>query len=134
MVPGSPEKKTGRGIGGVPARELTGGELEVAREHEEVKARRGVGLVRTGVAGWVFSHGEVRRRPCCGGGMGVWRGLEAARRSGGAKGGVGMGGGGLEERTRGGVGLAGVEEEGGGARSAWSARPGGARGGMEGRG
>ena len=58
----SPEKKTGRGIGGVPARELTGGELEVAREHEEVKARRGVGLVRTGVAGWVFSHGEVQRR------------------------------------------------------------------------
>ena len=34
----------------------------MAREHEEVKARRGVGLVRTGVAGWVFSHGEVRRR------------------------------------------------------------------------
>ena len=62
MVPGSPEKKTGRGIRGVPARELTGGELEVAREHEEVKAHRGVGLVRTGVVGWVFSHGEVRRR------------------------------------------------------------------------
>ena len=62
MVPGWPEKKTGRGIGGVPARELTGGELEVAREHEVVKARRGVGLVRTGVAGWVFSHGEVQRR------------------------------------------------------------------------
>ena len=48
MVPGSPEKKTGRGIGGVPARELTGGELEVAREHEEVKARRLVVLVRAG--------------------------------------------------------------------------------------
>ena len=42
--------------------------------------------------------------------MGVWRGLGAARRSGGAKGGVGVGGGGLEGRTRGGIGLAGVEE------------------------
>ena len=38
--------------------------------------------------------------------MGVWIGLEAARHSGGAKGGVGVGGGGLEERTRGGVRLA----------------------------
>ena len=66
-----PAKKTGRGISGVPARELTGGELEVAREHEEVKARRGVGLVRTGVAGWVFSHGEVRR----------WLGLLAGGRA-----------------------------------------------------
>ena len=39
------------GIGGVPARELTSGELEVAREHEEVKARRLVGLVRARVVG-----------------------------------------------------------------------------------
>ena len=34
----------------------------MASEHEEVKAHRLVGLVRTGVAGWVLSHGEVRRR------------------------------------------------------------------------
>ena len=54
----------------------------------------------------------ARRRPCCGGGIGVWRGLGAARRSGGAKGGVGAGGGGLEGWTHGGVKLAGVEEEG----------------------
>ena len=71
-APGSSEKKTGRGFGRVPARGLTGGELEVAREHEEVKARRGVCLVRTGVAGWVFSHGEVRRR---------WLGLLAGGRA-----------------------------------------------------
>ena len=62
MVPGSPEKKTGRGIGGVPARLLTGGELGVASEHEEVKAHRLVGLVRAGAVGWGVSHGEVRRR------------------------------------------------------------------------
>ena len=62
MVPGSPEKKTGRESVGVPARGLTGGELEVAREHEEVKAHRLVGLVRAGAVGWGVSHGEVRRR------------------------------------------------------------------------
>ena len=44
-------RRQGGESAGVPARGLTGGELEVAREHEEVKARRGVGLVRTGVAG-----------------------------------------------------------------------------------
>ena len=43
---------------------------------------------------------------------GVWRGLGAARCSGGAKGGVGAGRGGLEGHTRGGVELAGVAEEG----------------------
>ena len=112
-------RRQGGESAGVPARGLTGGELEVAREHEEVKARRLVGLVRAGAVGWGVSHGEVRRwlrtarrRPCYGGGMGVWRGLGAARRSGGAKGGVGAGGGGLEGRTRGSVGLAGVAEEG----------------------
>ena len=62
MVPGSPEKETGRGIGVVPARGLTGSELEVARELEEVKARRLVGLVRAGAVGWGISHGEVWRR------------------------------------------------------------------------
>ena len=91
----------------------------MAREHEEVKARRLVGLVSTGVVGWgvlprqgAAAAWTARRRLCCGGGMGVWRGLGAARRSGGAKGGVGAGGGGLEGRTRGGVELTGVEEEG----------------------
>ena len=54
----------------------------------------------------------ARRRPCCGGGIGVWRGLEAARCSGGAKGRVGAGGGGLEWQTRSGVEVAGVAEEG----------------------
>ena len=34
----------------------------MASEHEEVKARRLVGFVQTGVAGWVLSHGEVWRR------------------------------------------------------------------------
>jgi hypothetical protein len=47
---------------GVSARGFTGGELEVAREHEEVKAHRLVGLVRAGAVGWGVSHGEVRRR------------------------------------------------------------------------
>ena len=104
---------------GVPAWGLTGGELEVAREHEEVKARRLVGLVRTGAVGWgVFpwrvaaAARTARRRPCFGGGMGVWRGLGAVRCSGGAKGGVGAGGGGLEGQTRSGVEVAGVAEEG----------------------
>ena len=46
----------------VPTRRLTGGELEVAREHEEVKACRLVGLVRAGAVGQGVSHGEVRRR------------------------------------------------------------------------
>ena len=62
MVPGLPEKKTGRGIGGVPARELTGGELEVARELEEVRAHRLMASVRVGVVDWGIPHGEVRRR------------------------------------------------------------------------
>ena len=34
----------------------------MASEHEEVKARRLVDLVQTGVAGWVLSHSEVQRR------------------------------------------------------------------------
>ena len=55
-------RRQGGESGGVPARGLTGGELEVAREHEEVKARRLVGLVRTGVVGWGVSHGEVRQQ------------------------------------------------------------------------
>ena len=46
----------------VPARRLTGGELEVAREHEEVKARQLMASVRVGVVDWGIPHGEVRRR------------------------------------------------------------------------
>jgi hypothetical protein len=46
----------------VPTRRLTGGELEVAREHEEVKARRLMALVRVGVVDWGIPHSEVRRR------------------------------------------------------------------------
>ena len=46
----------------VPTRRLTGGELEVAREHEEVKARRLMASVRVGVVDWGIPHGEVRRR------------------------------------------------------------------------
>jgi len=42
----------------------------------------------------------------------VWRGLGAARCSSGAKARIGAGGGGLEGRTRGGVEIAGVAEEG----------------------
>ena len=61
-APGSSEKKTGRGFGRVPARGLTGGELEVARELEEVRAHRFVGLVRSGTVDWGIPHGEVRRR------------------------------------------------------------------------
>ena len=61
-APGSSEKKTGRGFGRVPARELTGGELEVARELEEVMVHRFVGLVRSGTVDWGIPHGEVRRR------------------------------------------------------------------------
>ena len=44
--------------------------------------------------------------------MGVWRGLGATRCSGGAKGGVGAGGGGLEGQIRSGVEVARVAEEG----------------------
>ena len=54
--------KTWRGFGRVPARGLTGGELEVARELEEVRAHRFVGLVRSGTVDWGIPHGEVRRR------------------------------------------------------------------------
>ena len=61
-APGSSEKKTGRGFGRVPARGLTGSELEVARELEEVRAHRFVGLVRSGTVDWGIPHGEVRRR------------------------------------------------------------------------
>ena len=42
-------RRQGGESAGVPARRLTGGEVEVAREHEEVKARRLVVLVRAGV-------------------------------------------------------------------------------------
>ena len=61
-APSSSEKKTGRGFGRVPARGLTGGELEVARELEEVRPHRFVGLVRSGTVDWGIPHGEVRRR------------------------------------------------------------------------
>ena len=46
----------------VPARRLTGGELEVARELEEVRAHRLMASVRVGVVDWGIPHGEVRRR------------------------------------------------------------------------
>ena len=55
-------RRQGEESAGVPARGLIGGELEVAREHEEVKARRLVVLVRAGAVGWGVSHGEVQRR------------------------------------------------------------------------
>ena len=61
-APGSSEKKTGRGFGRVPARGLTGGELEVARELEEVRAHRFVGLVWSGTVDWGIPHSEMRRR------------------------------------------------------------------------
>ena len=85
-APGSSEKKTGRGFGRVPARGLTGGELEVAREHEEVKACRLMASVRVGVVDWGIPHDEVRRRlwqlagdRAAAADWGVWRGLGAAR-------------------------------------------------------
>ena len=46
----------------VPARRLTGGELEVARELEEVRAHRLMASVRVGVVDWGIPHSEVRRR------------------------------------------------------------------------
>ena len=55
-------RRQGGESGGVPARGLTGGELEVAREHEEVKARRLMASVRVGVVDWGIPHYEVRRR------------------------------------------------------------------------
>ena len=85
-APGSSEKKTGRGFGRVLARGLTGGELEVARELEEVRAHRFVGLVRSGTVDWGIPHSEVRRRlellagdRAAAADWGVWRGLGAAR-------------------------------------------------------
>ena len=52
-------RRQGEESAGVPARGLTGGELEVAREFEEVKAHRLVGLVRAGV----FPTARCVRRP-----------------------------------------------------------------------
>ena len=55
-------RRQGGESAGVLARGLTGGELEVAREHEEVKARQLMASVRVGVVDWGIPHGEVRRR------------------------------------------------------------------------
>ena len=55
-------RRQGGESAGVPARGFTGGELEVAREHEEVKARRLMASMRVGVVDWGIPHGEVRRR------------------------------------------------------------------------
>ena len=114
-------RRQGGESGGVPARGLTGGELEVAREHEEVKARRLVVLVRVGAVGWGVCHGEVRRRlgQLAGGRAvavewgcgGVWelRDARAVLKAGSARAASGS----PELRRRG-----------RGARGAWSARPG----------
>ena len=124
-------RRQGGESAGVPAWGLTGGELEVAREHEEVKARRLVVLVRAGAVGWGVSHGELRRRLGqlssgraaavewgCGG---VWK-LHDARavlKAGSAR---------VEEVWEGGPAVASSSPElrrrGGGARGAWSATPG----------
>ena len=123
-------RRQGGESAGVLARGLTGGELEVAREHEEVKARRLVGLVRAGAVGWGVSHGEVRRRlgllaggraAAVGWGCGeVWklRDAQAELKAGSAW---------AEEVWKGGPAAASGSPElrrGGGARGAWSARPG----------
>ena len=55
-------RRPGRGFDRVPARGLTGGELEVARELEEVRAHRLMASVRFGVVDWGIPHGEVRWR------------------------------------------------------------------------
>ena len=130
-APGSSEKKTGRGFGCVPARGLTGGELEVAREHEEVKARRLMASVRVGVVDWGIPHGEVRRRlwqltgdraAAADWGCGIAWELREARaelKAGSER---------AEEVWRGGPAVASSSPElrrrGGGALGAWSARPG----------
>ena len=124
-------RRQGEESAGVPAGGLTGGELEVAREHEEVKARRLVGLVRAGAVGWGISHGEVWRRlgQLAGGRAaavewgcgGVWelRDARAVLKAGSAW---------AEEVWKGGPAAASGSPElrrrGGGARGAWSARPG----------
>jgi len=103
----------------------------VAREHEEVKARRLVGLVRAGAVGWGVSHGEVRRRlgQLAGGRAaavewgcgGVWelRDARAVLKAGSAR---------AEEVWKGGPAVASGSPElrrrGDGTRDAWSARPG----------
>ena len=124
-------RRTGGESADVPARRLTGGELEVAREHEAVKVHRLVGLVRAGAVGWGVSHGEVRRRlgQLAGGRAaamewgcgGVWelRDARAVRKAGSAW---------AEEVWKGGPAAASSSPElrrrGGGALGAWSARPG----------
>ena len=113
----------------------------MAREHEEVKARRLVGLVRAGAVGWGVSHGEVRRRlGLLAGGRaaavewgcgGVWelRDARAVLKAGSAQ---------AEEIWKGGPAVASGSSElrrrGSGARGAWSARLGGVSSGMEGKG
>ena len=103
----------------------------MAREHEEVKARRLVGLVRAGAVGQGVSHGEVRRRlgQLAGGratavdwGCGGVRELhnaQAVLKAGSAR---------AEEVWKVGPAAASGSPElrrrGGGARGAWSARPG----------
>ena len=79
-------RRHGGGFGRVPARGLTGGELEVARELEEVRAHRFEGSMRSGTVDWGIPHSEVRRRlellagdRAAAADWGVWRGLGAAR-------------------------------------------------------
>ena len=60
--PWSEVEEQGGGFGHVPARGLTGGELEVASELEEVRAHRFEGLMRSETVDWGIPHGEVRRR------------------------------------------------------------------------
>ena len=62
MPPARRRRRPGWGFGCVPARGLTGGELEGARELEEVRAHRLMASVRVGVVDWGIPHGEVRRR------------------------------------------------------------------------
>ena len=81
---------------------VTGGEGKETGEQEEVKAHLMVCLDGSGMVGARWStasramaaeqNGGARRRPCCGGGLGVRRSLGAARDSGSTKGGVSAGG------------------------------------------
>ena len=106
----------------LPAPRLTGGEVWVGGNEEEaetnpkvlflgVRGGRIGGSPRRGAAAaWV-----ARRRPFCGGGLGWGRCLGDAQYSCGANGGVCGGGSGLKWWVRGGVKLAGVQVDGGGA-------------------
>ena len=74
--------------GRIPARLVAGSEGKETGEQDEVKAHLMVCLDGFGMVGarWptasmataVEKNGGARRRPCCGGGTRVWRGLGAA--------------------------------------------------------